>query len=274
MRSIDSYSDDTVSVEDSSYVEDETLLGRVGELDEVRTAAGWSHATPRIIDATDESWELKQSLMTPAEERIQIAFFWTILLLNIGLMAVSLFILFAQAKAIKDILFYGIVGPSQLIQIFVGFTSTFYGSFALFKRRADYEKSRTWFRRYLRNNKLFLLNWIISTSTCVYGCWKYSMLFEMDRNNPSIQKFWDYVNGKYSLFIIDILFGVTDLFYMLEDNGVSFERAPFPLVLSIGRNPWLAGAFIVLIPSIVLGIAIWFQHGYYMKKYFQIIKRK
>ena len=263
-----------MSIEDSSYYEDEGLLDSVGELEEVRTAAGWSHATPRIIDATDDAWEHKQSLMTPAEDRIQFALFWTISLLNIGLMVVSLYILISEPKALKDFLFFGIVGPSQLIQIFVGLASTFYGALAVFKRKTDYEKSRTWFRRYMRHNKLFLLNWIISTSTCVYGCWKYTMLFDMNEAHPTIQEFWDHVDGKYSLFIIDILFGVTDLFFLLLDNGVDFKLSPFPFVFSVGHNPWLAGVFMVVIPSIVLGVAIWFQHRYYMKKYFKIIKRK
>jgi hypothetical protein len=274
MRSIDSESDNTVSVEDTSYFEDERLLGSIGELDEVQTAAGWSHATPRIFDPTDESWEDKQSLMTPTEDRIQSVFFFTTTLLNIGLMVVSLYILVGEPRAMKDFLFFGVVGPSQLIQIFVGITSSFYGAFALYKRKSDYERSRTWFRRYLRTNKLFLLNWLISTSTCVYGCWKYNMLYVMDKENPSVKKFWDHVNGNYSMFIIDILFGVTDLFWFLRGKGVDFEATPFPFVFGVGRNPWLAGVFIVLIPSVVLGVAIWFQHRYYMKKYFQIIKHK
>jgi hypothetical protein len=173
----------------------------------------------------------------------------------------------------RVLVFYGIVGPSQLIQIVVGFTSTVYGALALYNHKASYDGSRKLFRRYLRNNKLFLLNWVISTATCVYGCWKFTLLNTMAVEHDTLKEFWDYVDGKYSLFIIDVLVGVTDLFYELRDNDVTFKENPFPFIFNIGSNPWLAGVFMVLVPALILGSALWFQHGYYRKKYFKMVKR-
>jgi hypothetical protein len=90
MRSLDYESEVTVSIEDSTYSEDDQLLGSVGELDEVLTSAGWSQATPRILDATEETWELKKSQMTPMEDRVQTVLWLIISLLNIGIMSISL----------------------------------------------------------------------------------------------------------------------------------------------------------------------------------------
>jgi hypothetical protein len=270
--SIDEDSDNTISFEASSDYEDDGLLSSISAMDEVRTASGWSQATPRILDITDKSWELKRSQINSNQERIQFLLFWSITLLNIGLMIISLFILFSEPLALQDFLFHGIVGPSQLIQIFVGFASTFYGGFALYKREVEYDKSRAWFRRYHRNNKLFLLNWVISTSTCVYGCWKFNMIYAEDIEYNTLRKLQKYYDEKYSPFIVDILIGVNELLWALRDQGVTFKAAPFPLIFGMGKNPWLAAFFLVIIPSAVIGAAIWFQHRFYMMKYFQISK--
>jgi hypothetical protein len=268
--SIDEDSDNTISFDGNSENEDAGLLSSMSDLDEVRTASGWSHATPKVLEVTDKSWMHKLSRITSNQDRIQLLLFWSITLLNIGLMIISLFILASEPLAMRDFLFYGIVGPSQLIQIFVGLASTFYGGFALYKRQVNYETSRTWFRRYLRNNKLFLLNWVISTSTCVYGCWKFDMLYSLDVEYKTIKKLLGYADGKYGTFMADILVGVTDLFHVLREQKVTFEAAPFPLIFGVGKNPWIVGIFLVAVPSAFLGFAIWVQHRFYMMKYFKI----
>ena len=262
--------DDTVSIEDTSYDEENRLLRSFNDPDELRTTTNWSEVSSRVPDFANDAWEEKRNGMTKSEDLTQVAFFWTQTIINLGLAIFTLVLLLRVPMAISQFMFYGIVGPGQIILMVIGFVATFYGGFAIYKRNVPYTTSRVYFRRYLRTNKFYILNWIMSTSTCVFGCWKYQRYLEIDKKYPLIEDI--HKNFDYGSFVKEAIVGITNLFWIIRSLGISLDDSPFSAVVSMGKNAWVTALCLVVLPSAILTTGVVFQHRYYLKKYFQPVR--
>jgi len=107
----------------------------------------------------------------------------------------------------------------------------------------------------------------MSTCTCVFGCWKFKLYYDINEQYQTIAELNE--NLPYGSFVKGVVGGVTNMFWLVKSYGIEFTDTPFSWVLSMGSNPWVSGIVLVALPTVILGTGIFMQHRYYIKKYFK-----
>lgn len=171
-------------------------------------------------------------------------------------------------KASFLMFFHGVVSPVCFILYFIGFLSITFAVLSIYRRSSlsvTVARQAQWYRRYMRTNKYFLLLWVLSTTTTIFGCWMYHYALHMDETFPVREI---YESTKYQLVVKEILIGVQQLSKLLaSDGGITSDMEPLKTVKLAGEFYYLAGLIYTVVPGVLLFGCIQYQKKFYAYRF-------
>ena len=182
-----------------------------------------------------------------------------ILLLHI---AVTLSLVAQNPGAHGILFFHGIISPVTVVLYSIGISSAIYGYLGMYRKNnlIPFERRAQWFRYYVRSNMYFLLVWVLSSVTMIFGCWTFVYVEQIGRYFPpeKVVESFDYeMIIKQLLLNLPKMKEILILLHELDPNS-----PPVTWIAVVGKYFYVGFIAWTVIPAFFLFFCIKRQRSY------------